>query len=52
MALFLKYRSAVVEESRFEIKQLIWLKIETTNVDWVNFYRAFVWQISRVFAFR
>ena len=36
MALFLKYRSAVVEEKTFEMKQLIWLKIGTMNEDWVK----------------
>ena len=52
MAVFVKYRSAVFEENSVEMKQLIWLKIETMNEDWVKFWRVFVWTISQVFAFR
>ena len=51
MAFFLKYRFAVVEEKSFELKQLIWLKIKTMNEDLVKFWRIFVGEISRVFAF-
>ena len=51
MALFLKYFSAVVEENKFEVKRLFWLKIETMNEDGVKFWKVFEWKISRVFAF-
>ena len=52
MAFFLKYFSAVIEENKFEVKRLFWLKIETKNEDGVKFWRVFEWKISRVLAFR
>ena len=51
MAFFLKYRSAVVEETSFEMKQVFWLKIETMDEDWVKPCRVCVCRTSRVFAF-
>ena len=49
---FLKYRTAVLEDNTFEMKQLFWLKFETMNEVWVKFWRFFVCEISRVFDFR
>ena len=52
MAFFLKYLSAVIEENKFEVERLFWLKIELMNEDGVKFRRVFEWKLSRVFAFR
>ena len=52
MAFCLKYFSAVFEENKFEVKRLLWLKIETRNEDGVKFWRVLTGKISRVFAFR
>ena len=52
MAFLLKYSSTVVDENNFEMKQLIWLKIEAMNEDWVKFWRVSVCKFSRVFAVR
>ena len=51
MAFLLKCRSAVVEEGRLKMEQLIWSKIETMNEDWVQFWRDSVGNISRVLPF-
>ena len=37
MVFFLKYFSAVIEESKFETKRLFLLKIEIMNESWVKF---------------
>ena len=52
MAFCLKYRSAMVQENIIELKQLVWLKVETVNEGWVKCWRVSVWKISRGFAFR
>ena len=52
IAFFLKFCSAVVEENIFEVKQLVWLKVETTNEGWVIFWRVFAGKIWRDFALR
>ena len=44
MAFFLKYFNAVIENNKFEVKQLFRLKIETLNEDGVFFWRVSEWK--------
>ena len=50
MAFFLKSRSAVYEENRFKMKQLICSKFGTMNEGWVKIWKVFMEKILRDFA--